>query len=32
MGKEEKDVEYGAGGQGREVTDGLSSMDRQKSL
>ena len=28
VGKGEKDVEHGARGQGREVTDGLSSRDR----
>ena len=32
MGKGETDVEHGAGGQGGQVTDGLSSRDIQKYL
>ena len=32
MGKGETDMEHGARGQGRTVTDGLSSRDRLKSL
>ena len=32
MGTGETDVEHGARGQGRTVTDGLSSRDRPKSI